>query len=332
MALFLGVDGGGTKTLACVADVQGEVLGVGRASGSNFQVVGEDGAAHAVALAIERALAIAGAHASDVAAAGYGLCGADRDKDFAVCRSWLATVSPVPEFGLTNDTTIALRAGTADGIGIGLVAGTGANQIGINRRGVLHRVGGLARVLGDSGGALDIGEQAVAAAMRGHDGRGEATVLHDRIVAFLGLDALEDLIEAYFVGANRVFDPSLLAPLVFEAAHDGDAVARRLVAAAGTEAACCANVLLRRLFAPDERVPIVLGGSLWQRARNEAMFEALRTGLDPRYSNVEISRLDVEPVIGGVLYALDAHTQMLAPTAVRERLAATYRAPTVEDP
>ncbi|MFN7952570.1 MAG: BadF/BadG/BcrA/BcrD ATPase family protein [bacterium] len=331
MDLFLGVDGGGSKTLACVADVRGHVLGVGRASGSNFQVVGEDGAAYAVQLASQRALAAAAVRSAQVVAACYGLCGADREKDFAVCRRWLAAVSPVRDFELTNDTTIALRAGTTDGVGIGLVAGTGANQIGVNRRGVLEKVGGLARVLGDSGGALDIGEQAVAAAMRGHDGRGEPTVLHERIVAFLELDALEDLIEAYFVGAHRVFDPARLAPLVFEAAHQGDAVARRLVAAAGAEAACCANVLLRRLFAPDERVPIVLGGSLWQRARNEVMFDALRAGLDPSYPFVELCRLDVEPVLGGVLYALDARAGGRASPEVRARLAETYRHPPSED-
>src|SRR5205085_6106449 len=122
--------------------------------------------------AVQGALRGAGAAPSDVAAACFGLCGADRPKDFDTCRRLLSGVSPVADLDLKNDTTIALRAGTADGVGIGLVAGTGANQIGVNRRGELHKVGGLARVLGDSGGALDIAEQAVAAAMRGHDGRG----------------------------------------------------------------------------------------------------------------------------------------------------------------
>jgi N-acetylglucosamine kinase-like BadF-type ATPase len=331
MELFLGIDGGGSKTIACLADVDGNVVGTGRAGGSNFQAVGEDCAAAAIGTALGRALARARATPQQIVAAGLGLCGADRPADFDTCRRFLRVVSAVPNFSLTNDTTIALRAGTRDGVGIGLVAGTGANQIGVNRKGVLHKVGGLARVLGDSGGALDIGEQAVAAAMRGHDGRAEPTVLHGRIVEFLGLGELEDVIQFYFVGSREIFDAARLAPLVFEAAAEGDAVATRLIADAGAEAARCANVILHRLFEVTESVPIVLGGSLWQRARNEVMFRALREGLDPRYTGIELRVLDIEPVLGGVLYALDQHRGRLADERTRDRLATTYVHPDTEE-
>ncbi len=330
MDLFLGVDGGGSKTIACVADRAGRVLGAGRGGGSNFQVVGEDCAAEAIRLAIARAMERAGVSAGTIVAAGFGLCGADRAVDFDTCRRLLAGVSPVPVFTLTNDTTIALRAGTSDGVGIGLVAGTGANQIGVNRHGVLHRVGGLSRILGDSGGALDLGEQAIAAAMRGHDGRGTPTALYDLITARLGLPHLEDVIEFYFVGAREVFDPASLAPLVFEAATGGDPVATQLIAEAGREAARCANVILQRLFAPDEAIPIVLGGSLWQRARSAVMYDALRHALDPRYTALDLRLLDVEPVLGGVLYAFDRHLGGLASGTIRTRLAETYVHPDLE--
>lgn len=329
--LLLGVDGGGSKTVACVADRSGHVLGTGRAGGSNFQVVGEDCAAEAIRLAIARALERADAKPTSIVAAGYGLCGADRPADFDTCRRFIRRVSPVAEFTLSNDTTIALRAGTADGVGIGLVAGTGANQIGVNRHGILHKVGGLSRILGDSGGALDLGEQAIAAAMRGQDGRGEPTALHDRILEQLGIEHLEDVIEFYFVGAREIFDPARLAPLVFESAAAGDAVAGRLIAEAGREAARCANVILARLFAPDEAVPIVLGGSLWQRARCQIMYDALREALDPRYIGVELRLLDVEPVLGGVLYALDRYHGGFVDDVIRGRLARTYVPPAAEE-
>jgi len=331
MALYLGVDGGGSKTVACVADGTGRVRGAGRAGGSNFQVVGEDCAAEAIRLAIERALAGAGAPPEAIVAAGFGLCGADRAADFDTCRRFLARVSPSRELTLTNDTTIALRAGTTDGVGIGLVAGTGANQIGVNRRGILHKVGGLSRILGDSGGALDLGEQAIAAAMRGLDGRGMPTALHERIVERLGLAHLEDIIEFYFVGTHEIFDPACLAPLVFETAAAGDSVAIRLVTEAGREAARCANVILERLFEPSEAVPIVLGGSLWQRGRSAVMYDALRAGLDPRYTAIDVRLLDVEPVLGAVLYAFDRSAGQLAGAAIRARLAETYAHPQAED-
>ena len=38
--LFLGVDGGGTKTVAVIADGNGHILAAGRAGGSNYQSIG----------------------------------------------------------------------------------------------------------------------------------------------------------------------------------------------------------------------------------------------------------------------------------------------------
>ena len=56
----LGVDGGGRKTHAAVADLDGTLLGVGQAGGSNWEIVGLDAALAAIAEASDRALASAG--------------------------------------------------------------------------------------------------------------------------------------------------------------------------------------------------------------------------------------------------------------------------------
>ena len=51
MTLVLGVDGGGRKTYAVVADEHGEVLGTGQAGASNWEIAGADGARAAIASA-----------------------------------------------------------------------------------------------------------------------------------------------------------------------------------------------------------------------------------------------------------------------------------------
>ena len=53
--LFLAVDGGGTKTVACLADMEGNILGVGRAAGSNALTVGQEQATASVMDAIGQA-------------------------------------------------------------------------------------------------------------------------------------------------------------------------------------------------------------------------------------------------------------------------------------
>ena len=51
MPLLLGVDGGGSKTHALVADGEGRLLGFGRSGGSNYEAVGIAQAKKALAAA-----------------------------------------------------------------------------------------------------------------------------------------------------------------------------------------------------------------------------------------------------------------------------------------
>ena len=48
MKAVLGVDGGGRKTHAVVVDPSGQLLGVGVAGGSNWEIVGIEEARHGV--------------------------------------------------------------------------------------------------------------------------------------------------------------------------------------------------------------------------------------------------------------------------------------------
>ena len=135
MSFVLGVDAGGTKTVAVVAGRDGQVRGVGRSGSANFQACGVAGAEGQIKKAVEEAAGQAGVDPSGFAAACYGVAGADRPKDFETIRKFVEPLTPCPAFRLENDTIIALRAGTADGVGIALIAGTGSNAIGRDSQG-----------------------------------------------------------------------------------------------------------------------------------------------------------------------------------------------------
>ncbi|HSA22786.1 MAG TPA: BadF/BadG/BcrA/BcrD ATPase family protein, partial [Myxococcota bacterium] len=149
MAFVLGVDAGGTKTLAALADEGGDVRGLGLGGAANYQGCGVLGAEQQLGRALAAAAAAAGADLGGLASAAYGVSGADRPKDFGVIRAILERLTPCPRLRLENDTLVALRAGTPDGVGIALIAGTGANAIGRNARGETCQVGGLGRWSGD---------------------------------------------------------------------------------------------------------------------------------------------------------------------------------------
>ena len=303
--LVLGVDGGGTKTLCVVADRSGEVLGVGKSYGSNFQSVGVRTAKLEISRAIEAALDAAKASPDDVVFAAYGLSGADRDEDFETFHQILDEVSPTSDYLLVNDTTIALRAGTPDGVGVAQVAGTGSNTIGFDAAGNQWKVGGLGELSGDYGSASYLAKRMVVAAFEAVDGRGPKTMLVDMICKKLGLKKLEDIITFFYFDDFRPIRIDELAPLLFKAANAGDRVAQRILRQTGKRMGYEIVVCLRHLFKRDEAVRVVLGGSVLQKGESPILVDALTERVLKSFPNAEIIRLKHPPVLGAVLFALD---------------------------
>jgi N-acetylglucosamine kinase-like BadF-type ATPase len=322
---LLGVDVGGTKTLAAVCDDGGRVCGVARAGGANYQDAGTEAAARQIRAAVETALARAGIARADVVHFAFGVSGADREADFAAIRRLLEPIAPAGRTTLVNDTLVALRAGTADGVGVCCIGGTGANCIGRNRFGVVKKVGGLGFVSGDSGSAGDVVLAALTAALWGHEGRGPHTALYGRFCAELGLRALEDIVELGYFSRGQALDLGRLAPLVFEVAAAGDAVALEVLRRQGrgvAEAALCA---IRSLFAADEEVTVVLAGSVLARGRHDALREAIGEALAAAQRRARLARLTDEPVLGALLLARDAQVGHAADPAFAARLRETWR-------
>jgi N-acetylglucosamine kinase-like BadF-type ATPase len=306
MSFVLGVDAGGTKTVAVVAGRDGLVRGVGRSGSANFQACGVAGAKSQIKKAVEEAAGQAGVDTSGFNAVCYGVAGADRPKDFDTIRRFVEPLTPCPAFRLENDTIIALRAGTQDGVGIALIAGTGSNAIGRNSRGKKLQVGGLGRLTGDFGSGEQLAEAAVVAAMMGTDGRGAPTALAGKLKDHLGLERIEDIIERTFYDSQLVhLYLGSLAPLVFEAAAEGDQVALSILREAGQNIARAVRVILEKLFPDEEEVVIVFGGAVFQKGADPTLIETVSKECLEHRPGLKFVRLGVEPVLGAIGFAFD---------------------------
>ena len=84
MKYILGIDGGGTKTTALVANIQGKILGKGLSGASNYQTVGIDRALESIKGASEDAVKAAGFGIDKFAVACFGLAGVGRETDRAL--------------------------------------------------------------------------------------------------------------------------------------------------------------------------------------------------------------------------------------------------------
>ncbi|MBW1807750.1 MAG: hypothetical protein JRJ19_09400 [Deltaproteobacteria bacterium] len=306
MGFVLGVDAGGTKTIAVIADETGQVHGIGKAGSANFQACGVSGARGQIQLAIQAAARKADVDLSGFQAVCYGISGADRPVDFDTVRNFTLDLAACPVYRLENDTIIALRAGTPDGVGIALIAGTGSNAIGRNADGAKLQVGGIGRLSGDFGSAGQLGEAAIVAALMGLDGRGLATGLADKIKSKLGLAQLEDIIEYEFFDSNRAgLDLGSLAPLIFEAADEGDQVALALLEEAGINVARGVRVILEKLFSDQSEVTIVFGGSIFQKGSHPKLIETISRQCRAFHQQTRFVRLEVQPALGAIGFAFD---------------------------
>lgn len=328
----IGVDAGGTKTAGVLATPEGRVLARRVGGPANWQSVGRVAARESLRDVLGPLVAAARTEGRRVLAVAYGLSGLDRPADRRVLDEVVAAVNPEGAATLlVNDTFLILRAGTPDGVGVAVVSGTGPNTVGWGPDGTEFRVGGVGSEFGDFGGGGDIGAEALRAARRGHDGRGPATSLHDRILAFLGVGDILDLVDWFVADSGRHFGPSVLAPLVFEAAADGDAVAAGILRASGEELGLCARLVAERLFPRDAALPLVMGGSVLQRGALPLVRDAVVAGVRSAFPNVRPRVLSEEPVCGGVLLALDRATGRRGGAALPEAAALGWPDPAVQE-
>lgn len=300
--LVIGIDGGGTGTVALLADaLTGAILGRGEGGPSNIQGVGVDAALSALNDAIDRAFAAANLPRSPVSAACLGLAGIDRQEGLDIIHGWAARVGLAEKVIVANDATLLLAAGTPAGWGLAVIAGTGSIAFVKSEAGELGRCGGWGYLMGDEGSAYRIAVQGLRAACRAFDGVGAATRLTADFVRAMDLNEAPDFIPAVYRGAWDRAAIAGLAPLVLEAAEAGDAPAGQIVLEEATELARTAAGAVKANGLPTANLPVALaGGVLTFNESYRRRFLAALGDCGIRPGPVEIV---TDPALGAVVLA-----------------------------
>ena len=302
MRYILGIDGGGTKTVALAADLRGNILGRGAAGASNYHSAGLDGALAALKEASENAVSAAGVATDGCEVACLGLAGAGRETDRALLLPAIRKLGLADTILLQHDAAIALAGATVCQPGVVILAGTGAMAFGMNRWGEERRAGGWGNVLGDEGSAYYIGRRALAAACRAYDGRGTKTALVDKVMGYLGLDHFTDIVKTVSAAAVSALDVAFLAPLVSQLAECGDEVSLGILRDAAQELALAANAVIRGLRMEDEKFQFAASGSVFKAG--EIILAPLSKSVKLAAPRAEIISPRYEPAVGAVLLAL----------------------------
>ena len=228
---FLGIDIGGTKSHALIADESGQVVGFGTGAAGNHEVVGYDGSAR-TADRNHRPGAGRRRHHAGTDSRGRIWCGRLRlalgiTPNLGRHRRAELPAQAAGKIEVVNDTIIGLVAGAEAGWGVALVAGTSNNCWGWDAQHRIGRVTGNGTMFGEHGGAGELVMKALAAVVAAWTRRGPATAFTDTFVRLCGATSDADLLEGLSQGWYEI--DAAAAPLVFETAQAGDAVAHEVI-------------------------------------------------------------------------------------------------------
>jgi N-acetylmuramic acid 6-phosphate etherase len=271
MRALLGVDAGGTRTVAAAADAAGTILARAEAGPGAVRPSRAPAAAAAIFSAGKDALQRARLRAP-AAALVVGAAGVAHPEEQSALAAALEGCGLASRLIVTTDAEIALAAAFGDAPGIVLLAGTGSVAWARFPDGTSARAGGLGPVLGDRGSGHDIGREALRTI--GVDLEMDVGLaLTTRLLDHLGVTA-QDL-PRWTLSAS-VADISAIAPLVLDSAAAGDGVAQAIVHQGARSLAALAAGLARR-FPTGAKLHVAWGGGLLRRTDYRALVaESLR--------------------------------------------------------
>ena len=304
MKLFLGVDGGGSSTVALIADEAGSVIGEGRGGPSNVSDLA------IFAKNLGEAVDAAGAGESEFESACFGFSGGIEGKALAARE-----IVNAKRYSVVHDASIALTGATAGAPGVVVIAGTGSIAFGRNAEGRTARAGGWGYVFGDEGGAFDIVRQALRATLRFEEGWGRATALHPALIEAAGVRNANDLLHRFYTREFPRARVAGFATLVDEVARAGDTVAVDILNAAAQSLATFASAVRAQLFGADETTIVSYTGGAF---RSAFLLERFKMLIELDGAN-QFTAPVFRPVQGALIEAFRAAGLDIIPPAVVSR-------------
>ncbi|NPV07721.1 MAG: ATPase [Anaerolineae bacterium] len=300
----IGVDGGGTKTRAVLADAHGRAITWGDGGPSNPTRVPAEQMRASLHQAIAGALGSAGVPLSSVAAICLGMAGSMGSEE--VIRAAVADLVQGRPVSVVSDVVVAFWAAIRGDFGVVIISGTGSCAYGVGPDGRTAYSGGWGYLLGDEGSGFDIGRRGIAAALRASDGRGRPTVLLERLLEYFEVDTAREVVAPIYRPASGTPQSQIagFAPVVVAAAEAGDEVARRILHRAGRELALMGTAVASSLGLGEREFDLALSGSVFTAGAliTEPLAGVVRAGMP----GAQVYVSEKPPALGAARLALRA--------------------------
>ena len=302
-SFVVGVDGGGTKTRALLADGSGKQLAEATGAGSTVKPQEAERSAGVIAGVVRDLLEEAGKADLKPRVLFVGVAGVGRPSEREALHEALSSHDLAEEVVIDTDFSVALNDAFADGPGVLVIAGTGSSAFARGPTGATARCGGWGPVIGDEGSGSWIGRRALSVVAAAADGREPETALTGAILTAAEVSETSELIR--WAANATPATLATLAPVVITVADAGDLRANSIVSMAVEELALHVRALARQLFS-DERasVPVALTGGLMKKG--SSLRKRLEHRLKTAVPGAQIHAGEIDAARGAVQGALRA--------------------------
>jgi len=310
----IGVDGGGTKTVAALSDLNLKILKIAKTGPSNLRNVER---IEEAVLNISKAIlkVIKGVKEKEILSIFVALAAVEEEfksekekiKKGVLKNSKILKVLKNPEpsrqIEIVSDQIAAFKSGTDEKDGLVLIAGTGSVCHGWREK-KEAKTGGWGWA-NDEGSGFWAGQKGYQAIFKELDGRGKKTKITKLLFKEWHLERKEDLMKKIY-GSDSIRNISLISKIVDEASQMGDKVARSIMEEAGEELALLAVAVIKKLISPlarkRTRLPLVLVGAMF---KSKIILNKLKKEIKKLAPRVEFIFPKKEPVIGAIKLAIE---------------------------
>lgn len=305
---IIGVDGGGTKTTAALANLAGNILKIGKADSASPRNVGIKKATENIIRAVTNVLP-------------------PQSKNYKIVSIFIGLPAVEEEFGseikkikevflrekkisqalsgkltIGSDQLVAFWSGSDKKEGVVLIAGTGCVAHGWKGR-KEDKASGWGW-LADEGSGFWIGQKVFQAILKDLDGRGEKTLLTDFVLRKFKVKRPSSiLLNRKIYSQDFIKVVSSLSLICDLACKKGDKIAKSILTETAEELAASVKTIIKKLSFSKKKFPLVLVGSV---LKSKVVLNTFKREIKKIASKVDFIVPKEDPVVGAVKLTIEA--------------------------
>ena len=297
MDCIIGLDGGGTKTLLRAVDMNKNIVCEALGGSTNLCSNSDEMVYNNLK---DLFLELGDIHPIAICLGSAGISGKGSKERL---NEILFELTNCKSINVVGDMETPLAAEVGSGMGVLIIAGTGAVAFGQDGMGNTARSSGWGHIIGDEGSSYWVAVQGLKAAMKGYDGRGIQTILTNLMADAINVSPNNEIVAEIYKNYSEKSKMASLSNVVNEAAELGDTAAYAILNEAADELLRSIDSVAKRLSIEEKHFPIIISGGLLLNSRILKKLFIEKTY--SKFPNAKVKQSSKDPAWGAVELAFE---------------------------